>query len=119
MSKADLMKVVTLPVVRIERLQERPSEPWDRELVKAIAMDIGKAAVHHLETMCPAAIAACPPNMKLSLRNSIHNEIMAALETSDAEKIKERLRVRKEHRRRIKAAYTKAREPDKARKAAP
>jgi len=103
----DLRNVVTLPVVRIER---RPGDgEWSKELVKAIAMDIGKAAVHHLETMYPAAVDACPATMKLSLRNCIHNEIMAALETNDADQIRERLRRRKKHRREIKAAYVKSR----------
>jgi hypothetical protein len=73
-------------------------------------MDIGKAAVHHLEIMYPAAIAACPPNMKLSLRNCIHNEIMAALETTDADEITERLRKRKNFRRESKAAWKNIRE---------
>lgn len=97
-----VIKTVPAPV-------SRPNESWSKELVRAIAMDIGKAAVHHLETMYPAAIAACPATMKLSLRNCIHNEIMAALETNDAAEIAERLRRRKEHRRKIKAAYTKIR----------
>lgn len=79
--------------------------PWSKELVSAIAMDIGKAAVHHLEIMYPAAIAACPSTMKLSLRNTIHNEIMAAIEINDEGQIVARLRERKEHRRKIKAAY--------------
>lgn len=94
------------------RVGVRPPKPdpsWSKELVKAIAMDIGKAAVHHLETMYPEAVAAVPANMKLSLRNCIHNEIMAALETTDANEIAERLRRRKKHRQEIKAAYTKIR----------
>lgn len=98
--------VVTLPVVRVERPD---NSAWSKELVKAIAMDIGKAAVHHLETMYPAAVAACPATMKLSLRNCIHNEIMAALETTDADEIAERLKRRKAHRRKITAIYKKVR----------
>jgi len=107
-SGVDLRNVVALPVIRVERPGEGAG--WSKELVRAIAMDIGKAAVHHLETMYPAAVAACPATMRLSLRNTIHNEIMAALETSDADEIAERLRQRKEHRRKIKAAYAKVRE---------
>jgi hypothetical protein len=86
-----------------------PAGPWSKELVRAIAMDIGKAAVHHLEIMYPAAIAACPATMKLSLRNSVHNEIMAAIEVNDEGRIVARLKRRKEHRRKIKAAYMKIR----------
>ena len=32
--------------------------PWSRELVKEIAMDIGKEVVAHIEMMYPAAISA-------------------------------------------------------------
>lgn len=85
------------------------SGPWSKELIKAIAMDIGKAVVHHIEIMYPKAIEACPSTFKLSVRNSIHNEIMAAIEVNDAGQITARLRERKEHRRKIKAAYKKIR----------
>lgn len=84
---------------------------WSRELVKQIAMDIGTEAVHHLEIMYPAAIAACPDTMKLSLRNHIHNNIMAALETIDADEIAARLKRRKALRRAEKAAYSSIRQP--------
>ena len=71
-----------------------------RALVEAIAMDIGKAVVHHIETMFPAAYARLP--MKgLSVRNCTRNEIMAALDTTDEGKIVARLKDRAEHRRRI------------------
>ena len=79
------------------------SGSWSR--VSEIAMDIGKEAVHHLEIMYPAAIAACPDTMKLSLRNHIHNEIMAALETTDAEQIRARLRRRQAQRRATRANF--------------
>lgn len=94
------------------KLEGRPpvlAGSWSKELVRQIAMDIGKSAVHHLETMYPAAIAACPATMKLSLRNHIHNEIMAAIEVNDEGQIVARLKERKEHRRKIKAAYGKIR----------
>jgi hypothetical protein len=80
-----------------------------KALVRAIAMDIGKEAVHHLEIMYPAAIAACPATMKLSLRNCIHNEIMAAIAVNDEGEIVARLADRKAFRRRSKAAYKKIR----------
>jgi hypothetical protein len=107
--------VVELPVIRIERDVES-SGPWSKELVRAIAMDIGKAVVHHIETMYPQAVAACPATFKFSVRNCTHNEIMAAIEVSDEGRIVARLRNRKEHRRKIKAAYKKVRAtPDYAR----
>lgn len=84
--------------------------PWTKELVSKIAMDIGKEAVHHLQIMYPAAIAACPTTMKLSLRNTIHNEIMAAIQVNDQGQIIARIRERKDRRRKINAIYKKIRE---------
>lgn len=94
------------------RLKQPTPGPWSRELVKAIAMDIGKAVVHHIETMYPeAAQAVAKSSFKLSVRNTVFNEIMAALDVNDAGEIAARLKDRKAHRRKIKAAYTKIRTP--------
>lgn len=90
--------------------QRIESGSWSKELVRAIAMDIGKAVVHHIETMYPKAIEACPSTFKLSVRNCVHNEIMAAVQVTDAGEISIRLHERKAHRRKIKAAYRKMRE---------
>ena len=79
--------------------------PWTKELISQIAMDIGKEAVHHLQIMYPAAIAACPATMKLSLRNTIHNEIMAAIEVNNQGQIVARIRERKDRRRKTNAFY--------------
>jgi hypothetical protein len=75
----------------------------DRALVAEIAMDVGKEAVSHLRVMYPAAFEALGKSGQLSLRNCIHNQIMAALETTDADEIKERL----EHRRKARRAQHK------------
>ena len=88
-------------------------EPESRakRLVREIATDIGKAVVHHIETMYPDAIKACSSTFKLSVRNSIHNEIIAAIQVTDEGAIVARLKERKDHRRKIKAFYKKARQP--------
>ena len=39
--------------------------PWSRKLVQQIAMDIGKEAVMHVETMYPKAIEATPASFKV------------------------------------------------------
>lgn len=80
-----------------------------RALIEAIALDIGKEVVHHIEMMYPKAIAATASTFKLSVRNCVHNEIMAALEVTDEGQIIARLRDRKQFRRKIKAIYTKVR----------
>ena len=71
----------------------------DRELVKEIAMDIGKEVVSRIRIMYPAAFTALGSSGQLSVRNCVHNEIMAALETMDAEGIRARLEARRKFRR--------------------
>lgn len=66
----------------------------DRELVSRIAMDIGKAVVSHIRTMYPQAYAAMPKSGHLSLRNCVYNEIMAAINVTDAIEIEERIKQR-------------------------
>jgi hypothetical protein len=86
-----------------------PKGPWSRELVKEIAMDIGKETVAYVEVMYPEAIKAASSTFKLSLRNHIYNQIMAAIEVNDEGKIKDRLVDRKKSRREWLATYRKIR----------
>ena len=81
----------------------------DRALIAEVAMDIGKEAVSHLRIQYPAAFAALGPSGQLSLRNCVHNQIMAALDTTDADEIRARLERRKAHRRKMHAAWDKIR----------
>jgi hypothetical protein len=87
-----------------------PAYDQARALVRAIAMDTGKEVVHHIETMYPNAAKQLPQSGKLSIRNTVHNEIIAAIEVTDEGKIVARLRERKEFRRKIKRAYSNVRE---------
>jgi hypothetical protein len=75
------------------------------DLIKAIAMDIGKDVVAYVEVMYPQAITATSSTFRLSLRNCIYNEIMAALAVSDETLIKVRLVERKAFRRLQRAAW--------------
>lgn len=78
-----------------------PAKPdADRALISEVAMDIGKEVVSHLRTMYPDVFAAMNSGCRLSLRNTVHNEIMAALGTTDADEIRARLERRKADRRR-------------------
>lgn len=82
---------------------------WSRELVKEIAKDIGDAVVAHVEIMYPKAIAATPSTFKLSLRNTIFNEILSAVEVNDAGHVVARIGDRKRARKRIRADYRRLR----------
>ncbi|MDA9522536.1 hypothetical protein XI06_20170 [Bradyrhizobium sp. CCBAU 11434] len=87
---------------------------WSRELVRLIAKDVGEAVATHIELMYPSAVAATPSTFKTSVRNCVFNEIMAAVDVSDAGRIEARLKDRQASRRRLKAAYRKLRETDEA-----
>ena len=82
---------------------------YTRDLIKEIAMDIGKEVVAYIEVMYPEAIVATSSTFKLSVRNCIHNEIMAALEVNDEGAILARLAGRKKFRRQWTAGYRKIR----------
>lgn len=88
-----------------------PHDPDElRAIISAIGMDIGKEVVHHIETMYPDAIRSCSSTFALSVRNCVHNEIIDAFDAKNVTSIDERLRVRKEFRRHMKAVWKKIRE---------
>lgn len=92
-----------------------PAKPDpDRDLISEVAMDIGKEVVSHIRVMYPAVYAAMNSGCRLSLRNVVHNEIMAALDTMDAEEIRRRLEKRRAERRRRHAFWEGIRRKDAA-----
>jgi hypothetical protein len=78
---------------------------WSRELVKQIAEDVGEAVIFHIETMYPAAVAAAPSTFPRSVKNTVYNQIMSAIEISDAGQVAARLAGRKRTRRKLRTAY--------------
>ena len=89
--------------------EQPPDVPWSRELIKEIVMDIGKEVAAYIERMYPKAVEATSSTLLLSVRNSIYNEIMAAIEGNDAGQISGRIKRRKTDRRKLKAIYRKVR----------
>jgi hypothetical protein len=89
-----------------------PPAPISRDIVKQIAMDIGKEVASHIEVMYPKAVEATSSTFLLSVRNCVHNEIMAALETIDEEAILHRLEERRAFRRRHRATYRRIRKQE-------
>lgn len=82
------------------------------DLIKEMAMDIGKGVVAYIEVMYPEAIKATSSTFRLSVRNRIYNKIMSALEVTGEDEIKNRLAAHKAHRRQQKAAWKHIREAD-------
>lgn len=82
-------------------------EALSRELVRDIAMEIGKEVASHIETMYPKAVEATSKSMLLSLRNSVHNDIMAAVDALEHGNAEAWLARRQAHRRAIRAEWRK------------
>jgi len=72
-------------------------------------MDMGKEMVAYLECMYPDVFEKMNSGCRLSIRNHIHNDFMAATEIFGAENHLERLKERAEFRHQWVAAYRKIR----------
>jgi hypothetical protein len=81
-------------------------------LIKGIAMDIGKEVVAYIDVMYPQAVEHTSSTFRLAVRNSIYNEIIAAMAVTDRDEVLARLELRKKQRREWKAQWTKIRETD-------
>jgi hypothetical protein len=97
--------------VQPDAREESRAINWSRELIKAIAADIGADMVAYIEVQYPEAIKATSSTFKTSVRNHIYNQVMAAIEITDAAQIEAWLKDRKKHRRGWVAAYRKMRTP--------
>lgn len=76
-----------------------PAQDKAKALNRAIAMDCGKEMVAYLEVMYPDVFEKMNSGCRLSIRNHIHNDIIAALEIQGAENHMERLQERARFRR--------------------
>ena len=94
---------------KMNTLPAKSGDPTEA-LVREIAMDIGKEVAAHIETMYPDVVKATTPNMLVSVRGCVFNEIMAAIKVNNEGEIIARLANRKKSRRKLKAVYRKIRE---------
>ncbi len=101
-----------IPIDSPEYTAPAASQPIPRDLVKEIAMDIGKELAAYIEYMYPDAVKAASSTFLLSVRNCTYNAIMAALETTDEAEIRRRLETHKAFRRKHRAFWKKHRETD-------
>jgi len=72
-----------------------------QELIKEIAMEIGKETVSYIEYMYPKAIENTSSTFKIAVKNHIYNDIMAALKYTNENDIKTWLAERKTFRRKF------------------
>ena len=74
----------------------------DEDLVRRIAMDVGKEIVHHIETMYPEMTKAVAwKSARLSIRNATHNAIMAAVNAADIGRAEQSIEANERHRRTV------------------
>jgi len=84
-------------------------EPLSRDIIKEMAMDIGKEVAAYIEVQYPEAVKATSSTFLLSVRNCTYNEIMAAIEPKTESAIRARIADRKVFRRKWKAQWKKIR----------
>lgn len=108
--KRKVQKVMADEKTTVPAVIGKEPAPISRDVIKQIAIDIGKEVASHIETMYPAAVAATSKTMLLSVRNCVHNEIMGALGEIDEEAILRRLELRKQQRRQQRALYRRMRD---------
>ena len=108
---AVVLSKASLPIER--RIPSKRTEKSDagisRELIKAIAEEIGRGTVAYVEVMYPEAIKATSSTFKLSLRNHIHNAIVSIAELHDEPAMRARLQKDADFRKRWVAMYRKMR----------
>jgi len=88
-------------------------EPISRDLIKAMAMAVGKNAVAYVEVMYPEAIKATSSTFKLSLRNHINNDIMHVATLHTEADIRKWLAENEAHHKRWLAMWRKIRKDEK------
>lgn len=80
-------------------------QPIERDLVREIAMDVGKEVAAYIERQYPKAVEATSSTFLLSVRNTVCNQILAALAVTDPAEIERRLKMRSQERRKLRASY--------------
>jgi len=87
---------------------------FTEELVRQIAMDVGKQVVEHIEHAYPAMCEAVAWNSaRLSIRNCTHNAVMEAVKAANEGAIEQMLFRHDAHRRAMRG-FRKAENTDRA-----
>ncbi len=74
-----------------EYKRQLEEESISKELINAMAEEIGRNTVAYVEVMYPEAIKATSSTFKLSLRNHIHNQIVSYAELHNEAAVRDRL----------------------------
>ena len=83
--------------------------PFDDDLIRRIAMDIGKQVVAHIDHAYPEMFrAVAAKSARLSIRNATFNAIMAAMTAADEGRSEERIRQHENHRKTMRRLQRQA-----------
>lgn len=85
------------------------SGPVSKDLIKAMAMAVGKDLAAYVEVMYPEAMNAASSTFKLSLRNHVYNDIMHVSTLHTEAEIRKWLADNEAHRKRWLGMYRKMR----------
>lgn len=87
----------------------KPSSPTE-ELVRQIAMDVGKQVVAHIDQSWPEVYEAVlsAKSFRLSIRNCVHNEIMNAVRAADEGRIEQMFESHDKARRHLRRLQRQA-----------
>lgn len=79
-------------------------EHWSEELIRKIAMDVGKEVVAYIEHAYPEAFdgVRSPKSFKLSIRNATYNSLMSSIKAAREGRIDELMASRDRHRREMR-----------------
>lgn len=80
-----------------------------RDLVKAMAKDVGDSLAAYVEVMFPEIWHGSNQGFKISLRNHVYNDIVSIADLHDEAAIRKRLAANLEHRKKWVGAYRKMR----------
>ena len=83
--------------------------PPTDEIIRRIAMDVGKQVVEHIEWVHTDMVRAAGSwkSARFSIRNCVHNNIMSAVTAADEGRYEEWIAANDQHRRFMRAARRK------------
>ena len=83
--------------------------PPTDDIVRRIAMDVGKQVVEHFEWAHGDMVRPAPSwkSSRLSIRNCVYNNIMSAVSAADEGRYEEWIAGNDDHRRKMRAARRK------------
>ena len=83
-------------------------QQWSDEIIRQIAMDIGKEVVAHIEWAYPDACRAVAwESAKISIRNACHNALIASINAASEGRIEPLMASRAKHRRAMRRSFSK------------